>query len=51
MTPSGVQPVAALGNWVQTTEGKGWFPMPRLYSPLESFFDKTWRPSEVELVK
>ena len=23
----------------------------RLYSPLESFFDKSWRPSEIELVK
>jgi hypothetical protein len=36
-------------NWIQTTEGKGWFPILRLYSPLASFFDKTWRPSEVEL--
>jgi len=30
--------------------GKGWFPIPRLYSPLQPFFDKTWRISEVELV-
>ena len=22
------------GNWIQTTEGKGWFPILRLYSPL-----------------
>jgi hypothetical protein len=36
------------GNWIQTTEGKGWFPILRLYSPLESYFDKTWRPSEIE---
>ena len=36
------------GNWIQTTEGKGWFPILRLYSPLEPFFDKTWRPSEIE---
>jgi hypothetical protein len=35
-------------NWIQTTEGKGWFPILRLYSPLASFFDKTWRPSEIE---
>ena len=39
------------GNWVQTTEGLGWFPILRLYSPLESFFDKTWRPSEIERVE
>jgi hypothetical protein len=36
-------------NWIQTTEGKGWFPILRLYSPLASFFEKTWRPSEVEI--
>jgi hypothetical protein len=28
-----------------------WFTVPRLYSPLEPFFAKTWRPSEVEAVK
>jgi hypothetical protein len=39
------------GNWIQTTEGKGFFPILRLYSPLQSFFDKTWRPSEIELVR
>jgi len=30
--------------------GKGWFTILRLYSPLEPFFDKSWRPSEIELV-
>ena len=39
------------GNWIQTTPGKGWFTILRLYSPLESFFDKSWRPTEIELVK
>ena len=39
------------GNWIQTTPGKGWFTLLRLYSPLESFFTKEWRPSEIELVK
>ncbi|HVD70565.1 MAG TPA: DUF1254 domain-containing protein [Actinomycetota bacterium] len=36
------------GNWIQTTEGKGWFVILRLYSPLEPYFDKSWRPSEIE---
>ena len=27
---------------------KGWFVILRLYSPLQPFFDKTWRPSEIE---
>jgi hypothetical protein len=39
------------GNWIQTMPGKGWFLLLRLYSPKESFFDKSWRPSEIELVK
>lgn len=40
----------AEGNWVQTDPSKGWFCILRLYGPLPSFFDKSWRPSEVELV-
>jgi len=39
------------GNWVQTTPGKGWFTILRFYSPLEPFFSKQWRPSEIEEVK
>jgi hypothetical protein len=38
-------------NWIQTIPGKGFNPMLRLYSPLDSWFDKTWRPGEIELVK
>jgi len=39
------------GNWIQTMPGKGWFTILRLYGPLEPFFDKSWRPSEIEEVK
>jgi hypothetical protein len=39
------------GNWSQTVPGKGWFTLLRLYSPLEPFFTKEWRLSEVELVR
>jgi hypothetical protein len=35
-------------NWIQTIPGKGWFTMLRLYGPLEPWFDKTWRPGEIE---
>jgi hypothetical protein len=45
--PAGVK----RGNWIQTMPGKGWFTLLRLYSPLPSFFDKSWRLSEVELVR
>jgi len=36
-------------NWVQTIPGKGWNTILRLYSPLEPWFNKTWRPGEIEL--
>lgn len=45
--PEGVAP----GNWIQTVPGKGWFTILRLYSPLPSFFDKSWRAGEIKLVK
>ena len=45
--PEGVE----RGNWIQTMPGRGWFTILRLYSPLEPFFTKEWRPSEIELVK
>ena len=38
-------------NWVQMWPGKGWTVILRLYGPLQPFFDKTWRPSEIEEVK
>ncbi len=37
------------GNWIQSVPGKGWFTLLRLYSPLPAFFDKSWRPSEIEV--
>jgi hypothetical protein len=39
------------GNWIQTDPKKGWFAILRLYSPLEPFFTKAWRPSEITLVR
>ncbi|MFE1324318.1 DUF1254 domain-containing protein [Streptomyces sp. NPDC058735] len=38
------------GNWIQTLPDRGWFVVLRFYSPLQPFFDKTWRPGEVERV-
>lgn len=40
-------PAGRESNSIQTVPGKGWFPILRLYSPLQPFFDKTWRPSEI----
>lgn len=45
--PDGV----ARGNWIQTDPDKGWVVLLRLYSPLEAFFNKSWQPTEIELVE
>ena len=44
-------PAGKEANWTQTVPGKGWFSLLRLYSPTEAWFDKTWRPGEIELIK
>jgi hypothetical protein len=36
------------GNWVKTITDKQWYMILRLYYPLESWFDKRWRPGEIE---
>jgi hypothetical protein len=41
-------PVGKESNWLQTVPGKGWWTIFRLYNPLQSFFDKTWKPGEIE---
>ena len=37
-------------NWIDTVDGKGWFTLLRLYGPLETYFDKSWRPGEIALM-
>lgn len=46
-----VAPAGFASNWIQTIPGKGWFMILRLYGPLEPWFDKSWRPGAIELVK
>jgi hypothetical protein len=44
-------PVAPEGretNWVETIPGKSWFQLFRIYGPLQSWFDQTWRLNEFE---
>ncbi|MBX9686619.1 MAG: DUF1254 domain-containing protein [Candidatus Obscuribacterales bacterium] len=38
-------------NWIQTIPNKGWNTILRLYGPLESWFDMSWKPGEIEEVK
>ena len=45
----GPQPPAGHeNNWIQTVTGKRWFPMLRLYGPLQPWFDQTWRPFDIQ---
>lgn len=43
-----VAPAGMENNWIQTIPEKGWNTLLRLYGPLDAWFDKTWRPSEIE---
>ena len=36
-------------NWVQTWLGKSWQVILRLYAPLRTWFDKTWKPGDFQL--
>ncbi|EAW35231.1 DUF1254 domain-containing protein [Lyngbya sp. PCC 8106] len=38
-------------NWIETLPNKGWTGVFRLYGPLESFFDQTWKLNDIEEVK
>ncbi|MEV0059706.1 DUF1254 domain-containing protein [Nocardia sp. NPDC050718] len=41
-------PTGKESNWVQTVPGKSWFPLFRLYGPLDPWFDQTWKLNEFE---
>jgi hypothetical protein len=42
-------PAGKESNWVQTIPGKVWNVVLGMYRALESSFDKTWRPGEIQL--
>jgi hypothetical protein len=37
-------------NWLRTNPGQGYFVILRLYGPEQSFFDKSWKPGDIEKV-
>lgn len=39
------------GNWIETVPSKGWFAILRLYGPLQPWFDRTWKPGDIEEIK
>ncbi|MGB6039122.1 MAG: DUF1214 domain-containing protein, partial [Gordonia sp. (in: high G+C Gram-positive bacteria)] len=38
------------GNWIQTVPSKSWYAILRLYGPLKPWFDKTWKPHDIERI-
>jgi hypothetical protein len=42
-------PAGQESNWVQTRPGKSWQVILRLYAPLQPWFDKTWKPGDLEV--
>ena len=38
-------------NWMATIPGKGYFAVLRLYGPTETAMEKSWKPSDIELMK
>lgn len=38
-------------NWIPTVPGHAWFPLFRLYGPLEAYFDKSWPLPDIENAK
>jgi hypothetical protein len=43
-----VMPAGKEKNWIKIVEGKGWVALLRFYGPLEPFFNKTWKPVDIE---
>jgi len=37
-------------NWLRTLPGQGFFVIVRIYGPTQAFFDKSWRPSDIQKV-
>jgi hypothetical protein len=44
------KPVGSV-NWIQSIPGMGWNLLWRIYGPTQVWYDKKWRPSEIEMVK
>jgi hypothetical protein len=46
----GPEKPAGARNWIQTIPGKGWNMLWRIYGPTQVWYDRKWRPSEIEVV-
>ena len=41
-------PAGMESNWIRTLPEIGWFPLIRLYGPLEPWIEKTWKPDDLD---
>jgi hypothetical protein len=44
-------PEGKQSNWIQTVPGEGFNVILRFYGPLQPWFDQTWRPGDIQMVK
>ena len=44
----GPKPPGEGKNWLATVPGSGFFSILRLYGPTQPFFDRTWKPGDLE---
>jgi len=47
----GKAPKGYENNFVRTTKGMRWFTYLRLYGPTKTYFDRSWKMNDIELVK
>ena len=45
-----IAPEGKESNWIETVPNKGFLVEIRLYGPLEAYFDRTWKMSDVERI-
>jgi hypothetical protein len=43
-------PVSGEHNWIKTLPGESWTLILRLYGPMESWFDQSWKPGKIETI-
>jgi hypothetical protein len=43
-------PVSGKHNWIKTLPGESWTLILRLYGPMESWFDQSWKPGKIETI-
>lgn len=44
-------PAGEEANWIRTVPNQGWFILFRLYGPQQAYFDLSWKPDDIVLIR